>query len=149
MNKKLNIGQYIDRFSIDKIFNDNHTGIYRYLAHDSGGMKVMLQLFALEDLDRADYVLYELDEGNLQNNPLFLPVFQTGEVTIEDRQYNYLVRQYVEGESLADRIAEHGCYSWDEAMKVVRPIITGMILLDKNRDGYIIHNDITCKNIIL
>ena len=59
--------------------------------------------------------------------------------------YHYLVMEYLEGETLAARIAR-GFLPWDEALKVAMPIADA---LDKAHRRGVVHRDLKPANVIL
>src|SRR5262245_38737536 len=121
-----------------------------YRAHDTRlhrdvAIKVLPELFAsdpdrLSRFERAAYLLASLNHPHIAH--VYGLEMQDGPEG-PDRQYRFIVMEFVEGPTLADRLA-HGRIPLDEALPIARQIADA---LESAHEQGIIHRDLKPANI--
>jgi serine/threonine-protein kinase len=136
------IGQYriegrIARGGMATIYRATHVGLNKALA-----LKVLLPAFArepefLERFRREAQGAAQLDHPNI------VRVYDTGEVS----GYQFIAMEYVEGESLADRLAQQGGpLPLGHALDVLTQVSSA---LDYAHGRGMVHRDVKPSNILL
>lgn len=117
-----------------------------YLAKDETlgrrvAIKVMSEAFADNPEDRARF-LREARSMATVDHPHVVHVYAFGEAAGK----TYLVMEYIEGETLADRIRRVGSLPVEEALRIVRETVQA---LDNAWEQRLVHRDIKPTNILL
>lgn len=90
----------------------------------------------------ADRFLREIDIAAHLNHPHIVPLFDKGEA----EGFLYYVMQYVEGESLRERLDRDGRLSVDEAIRITRHVTSALAYAHQHG---VIHRDIKPDNVLL
>lgn len=117
-----------------------------YFVRCPDGSRALLKLFKHRNLRK----LFEYRTGILFNNEGYFPrVFEWGDTLIGDENYYFLVRSYIEGESLSDIISRRKKrFSWTEAVSVITHICAALRSVQRGSRP-IVHNNLTPRNIII
>lgn len=117
-----------------------------YFVRCPDGSRALLKLFKHRNLRK----LFEYRTGILFNNEGYFPrVFEWGDTLIGDENYYFLVRSYIEGESLSDIISRRKKrFSWTEAVSVITHICAALRSMQRGSRP-IVHNNLTPRNIII
>jgi serine/threonine protein kinase len=117
---------------------------YVFLAREPGGRVVALKVLRPELLTgvAADRFLREIRLAGQLRHPLIAPVLDSGEAG----WVVYFTMAYVEGPSLAQRLAQAGALPVDEVLRIARDVLTA---LEYAHGQGIIHRDVKPDNVIL
>jgi uncharacterized RDD family membrane protein YckC len=139
------IGRQIDHFEIRALLGEGGMGTV-YLAHDlSLDRPVAIKVLRRELGDKSDLVERLVLEAQAQarlQHPNVVNVYYIGEYAGAP----YFAMEYVRGQTLADRISEHGPIPWPDALEYV--IQTTRALLEANERG-IVHRDVKPSNLLV
>lgn len=138
-------GQLLDnRFELtDLVARSNMASIFR--ANDrqtSQAVAIKLPLMALES-DVAGYERFQREEdiGTRLNHPSILKV-----IKVEKKSRPYLVMEFLDGETLAQRLAKQRPLPEPEAARIAAQICDALAYLHENG---VIHRDLKPQNIML
>lgn len=147
MNATLNTGSTIGNFRIVefiKISTDNR--IESYIASSDRGEKALLKICRTTP---EQPLPVEFEAGDLYaQNDVFAPTIASGSITIDGSEYQYIIREFVDGERLADLLAQRKRFTWDEALPIVVQLLKALDFLHTQTPP-IIHNDVTPRNVII
>jgi len=137
--------QKIDRFEIVKPLGEGSQGAV-YLAHDPTlDRLVAVKLLSAEAGELSETAgngtPLEAVIASKLNHPNIVPIFDAGEAG--NRQY--LIFEYVEGETLASYLEKTGAYTIETAVPVIRAILTGMAAA---HEAGIVHLDLSPRNVL-
>lgn len=159
MKATLTNGQQVGTYLIDKFLKTSvDEQVETYAANDNNGNKFLLKLYKQVSLpafagnnsdDTGNNIPIEYTLCNtLQNNDTLASFIASGTVEVDDCEYGYMVRQYVDGTRLSDMFAAGKVYSWSEAVPTMLQILSGLQVLHSRRP-IVIHNDLTANNVIV
>ncbi|MBR5018251.1 MAG: AAA family ATPase [Bacteroidales bacterium] len=139
------IGPYrVERFIKDGLFNSS------YVVTDASGRRCFLKLFDPPAVPKAWKVNGEVEEiVNSRNlsHPHVISYIADGRVTVEGREYPYLVMQFFQGALLSEYLQEGRQFKGQEIRAIIGSVLKGLVHL---RDvAGLNHNDITPRNILL
>ena len=139
------IGPYrVERFIKDGLFNSN------YVVTDAAGHRCFLKLFDPAVVPSSWRVNGEVEEiVNSRNlaHPHVISYISDGRVTLQGREYPYLVMQFFQGALLSEYLQEGRQFTGPEIRAIVGSVLKGLVHL---RDvAGLNHNDITPRNILL
>jgi uncharacterized RDD family membrane protein YckC len=139
------IGQRIDHFEIRALLGEGGMGTV-YLAHDvSLDRPVAIKVLRRELGDKPELFERLIAEARAQarlQHPNVVNVYYIG----THAGAPYFAMEYVRGETLAERLVQHGPLRWEEALEYV--IETTRALLDAHQRG-IVHRDVKPSNLLL
>lgn len=117
-----------------------------YFVRCPDGSRAMLKLFKHRNLRK----LFEYRTGVLFNNEGYFPrVIEYGDAIIGDANYYFLVRTYVDGESLSDIISRRKKrFSWTEAVSIICHICAALRSMQRGSRP-VVHNNLTPRNILI
>lgn len=139
--------------------NDNLAGRYQIIKKiGSGGMAIV---YLAKDLSLDRNVAIKVLRDEYTEDSTFRRHFQKEAVAIAKLSHNNivgiydiinegetmcLVMEYVEGETLKDKINRHGAMPWQKAVKYAVQIANGLAYAHANQ---IIHKDVKSQNILI
>ena len=159
MKATLTNGQQVGTYLIDKFLKTSaDERVETYAANDNIGNKFLLKLYkqisfpanAVDNSDDTENnipIEYTLC-NTLQNNISLASFIASGTIEVDNCEYGYMVRQYVDGARLSDIVAGDKIYSWSEAVPIMLQILSGVQVLH-NQEPVVIHNDLTANNVIV
>ena len=159
MKATLTNGQQVGTYLIDKFLKTSaDERVETYAANDNDGNKFLLKLYKQtafpadagdnsEDTENNIPIEYTLC-NTLQNNDSLASFIASGTIEVDDCEYGYMVRQYVDGPRLSDTLAASKVYSWSDAMPTMLQILSGLQVLH-SQEPVVIHNDLTANNVIV
>ena len=118
------------------VYKARHEGLKRIVAIKILRRDLAADKTQIERLKREAKLLAELDHPNI------VRAFDAG----ESNGFPYLVLEYVEGETLRDRIAREGALSNEEALRITRALADA---LEKARRMGVVHRDVKPGNILV
>jgi len=146
----LSPGQELNHFIIVKKIGEGGMGEV-YLAEDRKlSRKVALKVLPydlLEDSDRLERFYREAKTAAKISHPNVMSIYDFGTCRPDgvDKDLNYIVMEYIEGESLQDFLADHNV-SMTERLKLSEKIARGLSAAHKLN---IVHRDIKTDNIMI
>ncbi|HHI03082.1 MAG TPA: hypothetical protein ENL22_06135 [candidate division Zixibacteria bacterium] len=146
----LSPGQELNHFIIVKKIGEGGMGEV-YLAEDRKlSRKVALKVLPydlLEDSDRLERFYREAKTAAKISHPNVMSIYDFGTCRPDgvDKDLNYIVMEYIEGESLQDFLADHNV-SMTERLKISEKIARGLSAAHKLN---IVHRDIKTDNIMI
>jgi serine/threonine protein kinase len=134
--EKYEIVQEIGRGGVAVVYKARHKTL-----HNDVAIKVLHQEFAHDPEFVKRFINGARNAARLKH-PNIIPVFDVGD---EQGRY-YIAMEYLQGETLGERIEKHGPFSEREIEEVIRPIADA---LDYAHMSGIIHRDIKSPNIFM
>jgi len=128
--------QKIGRGAMGTVYKAIHKNLHRVVAIKILRRDLAADKTQIERLKREAKLLADLDHPNI------VRAFDAG----ESNGFPFLVMEYVEGETLRDRIAREGALSNEEALRITRALADA---LEKARRMGIVHRDVKPGNILL
>ena len=128
--------QKIGRGAMGTVYKAIHKGLHRVVAIKILRRDLAADKTQIERLRREAKLLADLDHPNI------VRAFDAG----ESNGFPYLVMEYVEGETLRDRIAHKGPLDDEEALRITRALADA---LEKARRMGIVHRDVKPGNILI
>ncbi len=96
----------------------------------------------LEEQENADRFMNEARAAARLTHPNIVTIFEIGEAECGQ----YIVMEYVEGQSLGQSLLRHGAFSVEHAVKFTTQVLNALVLAHKNN---IQHRDIKPENILI
>jgi WD40 repeat protein len=144
----LPVGFPVEHFVVERLLGRGGMGEV-YLARDTRlGRRVALKLVRMELLRSAhvaDQFLVEAQTTARFNHPNIVSVFSIGQVALSGRPVPYLVLEYLEGVSLAER-QRKGLLAPRPAMRLGMQVASA--LAEAHRHG-VVHGDLKPTNVML
>jgi len=128
--------QKIGRGAMGTVYKAIHKGLHRVVAIKILRRDLASDKTQIERLKREAQLLADLDHPNI------VRALDAG----ESNGFPYLVMEYVEGETLRDKVARDGPLSNEEALRVTRALADA---LEKARRMGIVHRDVKPGNILM
>ncbi|MDJ0520619.1 MAG: serine/threonine-protein kinase [Planctomycetota bacterium] len=128
--------QKIGRGAMGTVYKAIHKGLHRVVAIKILRRDLATDKTQIERLRREAKLLADLDHPNI------VRAFDAG----ESNGFPYFVMEYVEGQSLRDKIITEGKLSNEEALRVTRALADA---LEKARRMGIVHRDVKPGNILM
>lgn len=123
---------------------------YRIKGND--GKLYFLKLFNYAKIGRSsfdkDNNLLEIEFLKKVSHENIVSYKDSGELIFENKKYNYLILDFIAGETLADRISRESISNYYDIKQIIINILKGLEYLH-NLPEPIIHNEITPQNIML
>lgn len=130
------IVQKVGRGAMGTVYKAIHKGLHRVVAIKILRRDLAADPTQIERLRREAKLLADLDHPNI------VRAFDAG----ESNGFPYLVMEYVEGETLRDRIARKGRIPEEEALRITRALADA---LEKARRMGVVHRDVKPGNILI
>lgn len=123
-----------------------------YRVKDLEGRTKFLKLFLHTKLDRTQYD----KEGNVLevkilstlSHPNIVNYVDSGSLIFENQKLDYVVLDFISGETIADKMKRDSSLSIYEAKDIISGVLNGLNHLH-NLDSPIIHNDVTNLNVMV
>ncbi len=128
--------QMIGRGAMGTVYKAIHMGLHRVVAIKILRRDLAADKTQVERLKREAKLLADLDHPNI------VRAFDAG----ESNGFPYLVMEYVEGETLRERIASKGPMSNEEALRITRALADA---LEKARRMGVVHRDVKPGNVLM
>ncbi|MBK8170124.1 MAG: protein kinase [Sandaracinaceae bacterium] len=141
----LQAGTVLGNYTIVRMIGEGGVGAVWEATHKTLAKRVALKTLKPEYAIDADMVTRFVREGRAAARIRHPNVVDVADVGIADG-VPYLVMDYLEGQSLASRIATEGAISVKEAANIAVPIL---VALQAAHDEGIVHRDIKPENIFL
>ncbi len=134
-----------DRFLVERILGSGASGVV-YGVHDNiRGARVALKVL-WERADRESPAFMRLRREILASQRMPSPMLVSIFDLLFIKGHPALVMEWVEGQTLSDRIRQEGELAWQEAASLARQILGGLSHLHKLG---IVHRDIKSSNILI
>lgn len=135
----------IGRFEVQKVLGKGSQGVV-YLARDPRlDRLVAIKTIRVSSADLArqqELLMREAKLVSRMQHPNIIPLYEAG----EDGGLLYLVFEYVNGSSLADKIKKDGPFPVREAIDLIMQILSG---IGNAHDQGVIHRDLSPSNIMI
>ena len=123
-----------------------------YRVKDKKGETKLLKLFSYSKLhktqfDQNDEVL-EVEILKKIKHPNIVKFKDSGEILIDNQKFEYVVLDFISGETLADKMKREHNFNKYEAKDIILGVLNGLNYLH-SKENPIIHNDITNLNVML
>ncbi|MDA1194979.1 MAG: serine/threonine-protein kinase [Planctomycetota bacterium] len=128
--------QKVGRGAMGTVYKAVHKGLNRVVAIKILRRDLATDKTQIERLKREAKLLADLDHPNV------VRAFDAG----ESNGFPYLVMEFVEGETLRDRIAREGALPEEDALRITRGVADA---LEKARRIGIVHRDVKPGNILI
>ena len=117
-----------------------------YSAYDTEltrvvAIKVLSRKYASDPMSKRRF-LREAQMASILNHPNIATIYEIGELS----GVPYIVMEYVEGETLTERLARKGAFSVSEIVAIGRQVASA---LEEAHEKGVVHRDIKSSNIIL
>jgi len=123
-----------------------------YRIKDLEGKTKFLKLFLHTKLDRTQYDkegnVLEIEILSTLNHPNIVNYVDRGSLIFENQKLEYVVLDFVSGETIADKMKREASLSIYEAKDIISGVLNGLSYLH-NLDSPIIHNDVTNLNVMV
>lgn len=147
LNKKDKIHKYIVTFPIKE-------GTYAetYRVKDESGKNRFLKLINSARLHRtqfdSDGNVLEIEITKQLNHPNIVKYIDSGNLIIKGRKFDFIIYDYISGETVAQFLSREGECSIYEAKNIILDVLEGLKYIH-NLPKPVIHNEITPNNIML
>lgn len=148
----LSINEKIGNYWIKAIIkSNNYTETYR--VEDADSNPYFLKLFLLKNLpsklinDQTKNV-WEIEYSSHLNHRNIVSFIEKGNIKREDGDFQYYITNYFNGAVLSDYVVRKGKIEENEAIKIFRNILEGLLHLHTQVPA-LCHNDIDPSNIML
>ena len=140
-------GEIMGRFAIGRVLGRGHHGVVFQARDQRNQQKVALKVLAAE-FPHNDAEIERFSQGMKIGLPLQHPNLVGMRAAGKTGSYCWIAMEFVEGESLADRIKQRnsGKFDWPDALRLGIQIGRGLELAKRHR---LIHSNITPRNILL
>ena len=146
-DKKDKIGPYTVTFQ-----HKEGTYAETYRVKDPNGKTRFLKLINLAKLDRnqidKDGKVIETEISKRLNHHNLCNFIDSGYVMVNGGQCNYIVTEFVSGETLAQRIIRDGIISVYDIKRIAKTVLSALNSLH-NQEIPIIHGEVTIQNVML
>ncbi len=117
-----------------------------YSAYDTEltrlvAIKVLGMKYAADSISKRRF-LREAQMASILNHPNIATIYEIGELS----GVPYIVMEYVEGDTLTERLAEQGPFAFGQVLEVGRQVASA---LEEAHEKGVVHRDIKSSNIIL
>ncbi len=156
MSEVLKIGQLVDgRYRVEAPLGQGGMGMtYAAVDEQDGGRSVAIKVLSMQSLD--DWKVLELFEREAKvleqlshpNIPRFIAHSESQPESDQERPFFYLVQELVEGQSVAQRVAD-GWHPDEAAIKRIATDVLQTLIYLHGLQPPIIHRDIKPQNIIM
>ena len=146
MSGTLNIGQEVGKYKVKeylKTYGLDNAESYKVVTDEGKEAIMKLMIDGCNSIEFSDKVA-----GIMSSNASMPSVLDTGKITIDSIEYDYVVREFVKGPRLSDILNCGVTYDWEEAVPIVLQVLDAL----KDLHGEplsILHNDVTPRNVIL
>ena len=134
--EKYEIVEEIGRGGVAVVYKAKHKTL-----HNDVAIKVLHQEFA-HDTEFVKRFINGARSAARLKHPNIIPVFDVG----DEHGYHYIAMEYLQGETLEERIKKHGPFSEQEIAGIIEPVAEA---LDYAHGNGIIHRDIKSPNIFM
>ena len=138
-------GRMIGGYRVHSVIGRGGVAVVYRALQVSMGRFVALKVLSDENIrDEAFRERFRV-EGRIAANldhPNVLPVFEAREAD----GYLFIAMRLVDGPTLADLIADHGCLRWQRALELLAPIASA---LDAAARAGLVHRDVKPQNILI
>jgi serine/threonine protein kinase len=134
--EKYEIVEEIGRGGVAVVYKARHKTL-----HNDVAIKVLHQEFTHDPEFVKRFINGARNAARLKH-PNIIPVFDVG----DEKGYHYIAMEYLQGETLGERIEKHGPFSEQEIEGIIRPIADALDYAHRNG---IIHRDIKSPNIFM
>lgn len=146
MNLKLCTGYSVGNFQIEKFLKVSaDLQVESYIVKDANGQKGLMKI---SRTIRPCGILECTATSQGEDNYPLLSNLAVGRVMVEGEDYDYTVREYVEGERLSDILEGGKIFTWEEALPIYYQLLIALKHLHSCSPS-IIHNDITTRNVLI
>jgi tRNA A-37 threonylcarbamoyl transferase component Bud32 len=128
--------QMVGRGAMGTVYKAIHKGLHRVVAIKILRRDLVRDKTQIERLRREAKLLADLDHPNI------VRAFDAG----ESNGFPFLVMEYVEGETLRDRINREGALSNEEALRITRALADA---LERARRMGVVHRDVKPGNVLM
>lgn len=140
-----------DKYSVQFHLSD-YSNAQVYSAKDNSGKLVRVKVYNSSKLKREHFhssgELLEINILKSLDHPNIIKLIDLGFFKHELNEYNYLVTEFISGESLLDKFKRNGVLSLYTAIPIIIEILQALHKLHSGSNP-IIHNGISLKNIFL
>ena len=142
----MNIGQEVGKYKVKeylKTYGLDNAESYKVVTDEGKEAIMKLMIDGCNSIEFSDKVA-----GIMSSNASMPSVLDTGKITIDSIEYDYVVREFVKGPRLSDILNCGVTYDWEEAVPIVLQVLDAL----KDLHGEplsILHNDVTPRNVIL
>ena len=123
-----------------------------YRVKNLDGKTKLLKLFLHTKLDRTQYDkegnVLEIEILSSLSHPNIVNYIDSGTLIFENQKLDYVILDFISGETIADKMKREASLSIYEAKDVIAGVLNGLNYLH-NLDSPIIHNDITNLNVMV
>jgi serine/threonine protein kinase len=141
----LSLGELLGPYRLESVLGEGAVGVVfratRVLDEEVVALKVLKRLLSRNEVYRQRFVREARVASEVRHTHL-VPILDLAEA----RGYLYLVVAYVEGGSLADRIAAHGALPVEDTVRLAAEMASALDAL--HRSG-IVHRDVKPSNVML
>ncbi len=132
----------IGRYAILKLLGKGGQGVVMLAHDDELGRQVAIKLLRHDPDRRQEKLVTEARIVSRLQHPNIVTLYDVGTYS----QLPYLVFEFIDGESLQDRIANFGKLEFADAIILMSQILGGVAYLHENE---IVHRDLSPANILL
>jgi transitional endoplasmic reticulum ATPase len=140
-----------DKYSVQFHLSD-YSNAQVYSAKDNSGKLVRVKVYNSSKLKRVHFhssgELLEINILKSLDHPNIIKLFDFGFLKYELNEYNYLVTEFISGESLLDKFKRKNPLSLYAAIPIIIELLQALHKLHSGSNP-IIHNGISLKNIFL
>jgi serine/threonine protein kinase len=141
----LSLGELLGPYRLESVLGEGAVGVVfratRVLDEEVVALKVLKRLLSRNEVYRQRFVREARVASEVRHTHL-VPILDLAEA----RGYHYLVVAYVEGGSLADRIAARGALPVEDTVRLAAEMASALDAL--HRSG-IVHRDVKPSNVML
>lgn len=123
-----------------------------YRVKDADGKRYFMKLIDHSRLQPHQYDDYgrirEVEIVKDLSHPCLPMMIDSGEVTIDGKEYSYMVNKYVPSETLADRLMRAQTLKVFEIKEIARGLLSALKALHEAPNP-IIHNEVTALNVLM
>ena len=146
MKLELCAGYAIGNFQVEKFLKVSaDRQVESYLVRDSNGNKRLLKIY---ETGKNYGILECTATGSKEDCYPLLSILTVGRVCIDGLEYDYIVREYVDGERLSDIISKGKTYAWEDALPIIYQVLVALKHLHSQIPA-LIHNNINPRNILI
>ena len=139
MNATLDIGHVVGDYYVEHFIKTSPDS-ESYIVTDSERNRALMKLY-------TDKVWDTLPSCNM-NHHSFAKTIESDSITIDGKEYYYIIRDYVDGNRISDLIDEGTTYDWDEASEIIMKVLSAVDYLH-GQTPKVFHNDITARNVLV
>lgn len=144
MNATLNIGHEVGNFTVVKYLKTyGLNNAESYMVTDAEGNDAIMKLM----VDGCSSLEFSHEVCELMSQTRAMPsVMEHGVINVNSIDYQFMIRESVEGVKLSELLDNGVTYTWEEAVPIVMQVLGALSVL--HRRG-VFHNDVNPSNVIL